>query len=209
MMTLFVTIVAGLLILVEQTPSPAPTAQHLFETGQYARLLERIDQEADAPPEALYLAVQAALRLEPPDREAARKACQRLEGEGDETRAWTFIARSAASVIDHAGDAALASAERAAAIAPSDVFAHYQLGLAHGEKRAWPAAAAAFEKTAAIGPTFAYAHYYAGMAHYQLKRFDRMSASFERFLKLAPQAPERPAVETLLKTMRGRQTLHI
>ena len=81
---------------------------------------------------------------------------------------------------------------------------HYQLGMAHAEKRAWPSAAAAFEKATTLDPTFAYAHYYAGMSSYQSKRLDKMAASFERFLKLGPQAPERPAVEALMKTIRGR-----
>jgi len=198
-------IIAGHLLLAAQTQAPAPpSAQKLFETGQYDQLLERVTADADAPPDALYLAGQAALRLEPPDRDAAKKACARLEGAGDETSAWTFIARSAAHLIDHAADPALAAAERAVELAPSEAYAHYQLGLAQGEKRAWANAAAAFEKAATLAPSFAYADYYAGMSYYQVKRLDRMSAFFERFLKLAPQAPERPAVEALLKTMRGR-----
>jgi tetratricopeptide (TPR) repeat protein len=205
MTSILLSIVAGHLILVAQAQAPAqPSAQKLFEMGQYDQLLERVATDADAPPDALYLAGQAALKLEPPDRDAARKACQRLEGEGDETRAWTFVARSAAHLIDHAADPALAAAERAVELAPSEMFAHYQLGLAYGEKRAWADAAAAFEKASTLDPSFAYAHYYAGMSYYQVKRLDRMSAFFERFLKLAPQSPERPAVETLLRTMRGR-----
>jgi tetratricopeptide (TPR) repeat protein len=208
MTSLLLPVVAGHLFMatmaaVTQAPAP-PSAQKLFETGQYDQLLGRLAQDAGAPPDALYLAGQAALKLEPPDRGAARKACERLEGDGDETRAWTFVARSAAHLIDHAADPALAAAERAVEVAPAEMFAHYQLGLAHGEKRAWANAAVAFEKAATLDPTFAYAHYYAGMSYYQLKRLDRMSAFFERFLKLAPQAPERPAVEALLKTLRGR-----
>ena len=189
-----------------QVPVPPPSAQKLFESGQYEALLERsgVVQDEAAPPDALYLAGQAALKLEPPDRDAARTAYARLEGEGDETRAWTFIARSAAHLIDHDADPALAAAQQAVAIAPDEMFAHYQLGLAQGEKRAWANAAAAFEKATTLEPTFAYAHYYAGMSYYQVKRLDKMSAFFERFLKLAPQAPERPAVEAIMRTMRGR-----
>lgn len=205
MTSVLLPIVAGHLCLVALAQAPAPpSAQNLFETGQYDQLLERIATDTDAAPDTLFLAGQAALKLEPPNRDAARQAYTRLEGEGDETRAWTFVARSAAHLIDHAADPALAAAERAVELAPSEMFAHYQLGLANGEKRAWANAAAAFERAATLDPTFAYAHYYAGMSYYQVRRLDRMSAFFERFLKLAPHAPERPAVETLLKTMRGR-----
>ena len=42
------------------------------------------------------------------------------------------------------------------------------------------------------------------MANYQVKRVDRMANAFERFVKLAPQAPERPAVEALLRSIRGK-----
>ena len=40
----------------------------------------------------------------------------------------------------------------------------------------------------------AYAHYMAGMSFYKAKRVDKMAVYFENFLKLAPEAPERPAV---------------
>ena len=208
MTPVLLSIIVGHLFLATQAqvPVPPPSAQKLFESGQYEALLEQSAVATDeaAPPDALYLAGQAALKLEPPDRDAARTAYARLEGEGDETRAWTFIARSAALLIDHDADPALAAAQQAVAIAPDEMFARYQLGLAQGEKRAWADAAAAFEKATTLEPTFAYAHYYAGMSYYQVKRLDKMSAFFERFLKLAPQAPERPAVEAIMRTMRGR-----
>jgi hypothetical protein len=51
----------------------------------------------------------------------------------------------------------------------------------------------------------AYAHYYAGMAYNKAKRVDLMATHFERFLKLAPAAPERPVVESVMRTVRGRR----
>ena len=50
----------------------------------------------------------------------------------------------------------------------------------------------------------AYAHYEAGMAYYKAKRVDKMAVYFENFLKLAPAAPERPAVLSIMKTVRGK-----
>jgi hypothetical protein len=42
------------------------------------------------------------------------------------------------------------------------------------------------------------------MNYYEAKRVDRMATYFENFLKLAPNAPERPAVESIMRTVRGR-----
>ena len=51
----------------------------------------------------------------------------------------------------------------------------------------------------------AYAHYYAGLSYYQAERIDLMAAFFESFLKLAPDAPERAQVESIMRTIRGRR----
>ena len=67
-----------------------------------------------------------------------------------------------------------------------------------------PAAADAFAKATEANPQMAYAHYRAGMNFYEAKRVDRMAQYFENFLRLAPNAPERPAVESIMRTVRGR-----
>ena len=82
--------------------------------------------------------------------------------------------------------------------------AHYQLGLVESAQDKQAPAAEAFAKAAALDPQMAYAHYEAGMAYYKIKRVDRMAVYFENFLKLAPNAPEAPAVKSIMKTVRGR-----
>lgn len=203
-MTFLVPFVAAHLLLAHAGAPQPPSVQKLFEAGQYGELIQQVATDEAPSPEALYLAGQAALKLEPPDREAAKNAYARLAGAGDDNAAWTAIARSATALVDRAGNEALAAATQAVTLAPGQMFAQYQLGLAYGETRDWANAATAFEKATTLNPTFAYAHYYAGMASYQIKRVDKMAVSFERFLKLAPQAPERPAVEALLRSIRGR-----
>jgi hypothetical protein len=42
------------------------------------------------------------------------------------------------------------------------------------------------------------------MAFYKSKMVDRMAVYFENFLKLAPDAPEAPAVSSIMRTVRGR-----
>ena len=51
----------------------------------------------------------------------------------------------------------------------------------------------------------AYAHYYAGHSYYETGRIDLMASFFESFLKLAPDAPERTSVESIMRTVRGRR----
>jgi tetratricopeptide (TPR) repeat protein len=194
----------AMVLVVQLTFPPAapqqPATQQLFESGQYDELIQRVADAHDPSPAEIYLMGQSALKLAPPDREAAKLAYARLE-RGDE-HAWTFIARSATALVDHAADEALGAAKQAVGMGPDQMFAHYQLGLAQAEKRAWTNAAAAFEKATTLDPTFAYAHYYAGLAYYQTKRVDKMAVLFERFLKLAPEAPEASAVQTIMRSIR-------
>ena len=65
-------------------------------------------------------------------------------------------------------------------------------------------AAEAFAKAAELNPQVACAHYDAGMAFYKIKRVDRMAVYFENFVKLAPNAPEKAAVQSIMRTVRGR-----
>ena len=81
--------------------------------------------------------------------------------------------------------------------------ARFQLGLVESARNNQQQAADAFAKAAELDPQMAYAHYEAGMAFYKAKKVDRMAVYFENFLKLAPNAPERPAVQSIMKTVRG------
>jgi tetratricopeptide (TPR) repeat protein len=96
------------------------------------------------------------------------------------------------------------NARKAVAVSPQNFGAQYQLGLALAAAKDFPGSAAAFEQAAKINPSFAYAHYYAGMARYSARQVDRMAAHFKTFAKLAPMAPERPAVENIMRTLGGR-----
>jgi tetratricopeptide (TPR) repeat protein len=99
---------------------------------------------------------------------------------------------------------ALESANRAVSIASNMPEAHYQLGLVLAKLQRWREAAAAFDRASELNPSLAYAHYYGGLMHYRANRPDRMAIHFEQFLKLAPEAPERPEVNQIMRTVRGR-----
>ena len=177
-----------------------PTIQKLYEAGQYAPLLERVAATEDPAREDVYLAGQASRRLDPPDEVQARNWFARLGGE--DTDFWTFVGRSAIALVDDDARQALADARQAVALAPKDFYAQYHLGVTLAETKDYAGAAPVLDKAASMNPMFAYTYYYAALSHYQVKRVDRMANNFERFLKLAPDAPERPAIQALMRSIR-------
>ena len=172
--------------------------QH-FDAGRYSETIQAIP--ADAGDDMKYLAAQAHLRLH---QQGEAKALFAQLGGGDENNAWTFVGRAAAAQVD--GDAAgsEAAARRAVEMNGELAEAHYQLGQSLYATSNWAGAAEAFAHTPQMAPGNAYAHYYAGQSFYRAKRMDRMAQHFEYFLKLAPDAPERPQVEAVMRTVRGR-----
>jgi len=167
----------------------------LFEAGKYPEVIARIP--ASAPPDAQYVKGLAHLKLNQAD--AAKEAFGRLDG-----GAWKSVGQSAIAMADGDQDAALAAAKSAVSENPGLAEAQYQLGSVLEARNERPAAADAFVKATEANPQMAYAHYHAGMNFYEARRVDRMAVYFENFLKLAPNAPERPAVESIMRTVRGR-----
>jgi tetratricopeptide (TPR) repeat protein len=192
--------VATLMSLPSALAQVKPSVQGLFEAGQYDQALQAIADQREAGAADGYLAAQIFLKRGQPDD--AKRELSRLTDQND--RVWSAIAESAHAMIDDDGQGALKAAERAAAMDSNHFFALYQLGLVKAVREDWPGAAEAFERGSQIEPSFAYAHYYAGLAYSKIKRADRTAAHFEMFLKLAPKAPERPAVESIMRTLRGR-----
>jgi len=169
----------------------------LFESGKYQAVVEQTRN--DAPPDGQYVKGLAHLKLNQSDQ--AKAAFGRLEGAGD---AWRSVGQSAVALIDGNQGAALEAARAAVARDAGLASAQYQLGLVLEARGESPAAADAFARAAEANPQMAYAHYGAGMNFYKAKRVDRMAVYFENFLKLAPNAPERPAVESIMRTLRGK-----
>ena len=186
-----------LLLAAAARPTAQDDARKLFESGKYQAVIERTAQ--DDSPGAQYLKGLAHLKLKQPDE--AKESFRRLD-RADE--AWKAVGESAVALVDgnHDGalDAARAAVERNAGLAE----AQYQLGVVLEARGDRPAAADAFVKATQANPQMAYAHFYAAMNFYEAKRVDRMATYFENFLKLAPNAPERPAVESIMRTVRGR-----
>jgi tetratricopeptide (TPR) repeat protein len=177
-----------------------PSARQLFEAGQYDQALHAISEQREAQAVDTYLAAQILLKLNQPDN--AKAELSRLMSDGDGT--WKLVAESERARIDDDADHALELAQRAVALDADRFHVQYQLGLAKAERNDWAGAAEAFERASQLDPTFAYAHYYAGLAYSKVRRADRTATHFETFLKMAPKAPERLAVESIMRTLRGR-----
>jgi tetratricopeptide (TPR) repeat protein len=200
-------------------------AQRQFEAGQYRPALAAIDEARKtgaAGTAETFLAAQAWLRLNDPQH--AKDEFTRMAASDDP--AVKLAAQSASALIDNqldravtlatqavgavtartsteAGSTAPAPDSPAVAYRHDDFYAFYQLGLVRTRQEDWTGAADAFARAGQIDPMFAYAHYYAGSAYSRLKRPDQVAVQFEQFLKLAPNAPERSAVMSIMRTLRG------
>lgn len=170
-----------------------------FEAGHYQQVVEATPP--DAPPPVLYTVAQSHQKLGANDQaiEVFRRLAELPEGD-----AWRFIGQSGQQLLEDQLDASAESAQRAVETNPELPEAHFQLGLVRAKQQNWREAAAAFDRAVEIDPSLAYGHYYGGLMYYRAKQPDRMAIMFERFLKLAPEAPERPEVMQIMKTVRGR-----
>ena len=191
-------LLGGAALLAQDAPSP----QQLFEAGQNDRAIQAIAQQrtsgAGGPTEA-YLAGQILLKGNQTDN--ARREFETLaQSDG----AWKLIGESALASLAGDNARALEAATQAVKSSPDQFEAQYQLGTVKARLGDWTGSAEALERATQINPAFAYAHYHAGQAFSRINRVDRAAEHFERFLKLAPAAPERAAVESVMRTLRGR-----
>jgi tetratricopeptide (TPR) repeat protein len=176
--------------------------RQLFDAGRYQEVVRASETPAaaDSAARLQYLAAQSYGKLS--DADGARRTYQRLADGG--ASPWASIGRSALQLMDKQFDPAMASVDQAVAAMPSLPEAHYQRGLVLMARNDYGNAVDAFTKATTLDPNFAAAYYYAGLANYRVKRLDLMTSNFSTFVKLAPNAPERPEVESILRTVRGR-----
>jgi tetratricopeptide (TPR) repeat protein len=177
-------------------------AQTLYESGQDREIVNRVAAlpSGGAGSEDVWFAGHSDLRLGRRDEAAA--LFMRLN-ETSPNEAFRVAAQIELAILSGDG-AAIDSARAAAAAFPSDPFVQYELGAAHAARNDFAAAAQAFDASFAAAPRFAYAYYEAGLAYERVGRLDLTVVRFENFLRLAPGAPERPQVEAILRTARGR-----
>lgn len=175
------------------------SVQKLLERGMFEQAVQRADGDRENP-ESTYLAAQAAARMN--DNGRAGQEYNRLRETGDDS--WKAIGESGARLTEGDLNGAMESATRAVAANDSNPYAHYQVGTVASRQGNHEQALAEFSRAAEIKPDLAYAHYYAGSSAQRVKQIPKMSEHFEAFVRLAPDAPERTAVQALLRTLRPR-----
>jgi tetratricopeptide (TPR) repeat protein len=193
------TVAALYLSLAANGAAQQVTVQTLFERGAFGDAVQQAERERDNV-ESTYLAAQAFVKMNEPGRAAEQYA--RLRDAGDD--AWKAIGESGALLSEGNMNGALAAAERAVAANGDNPYAHYQVGTVSSRQNNFTRAAEEFTRAAELKPDLAYAHYYAGLAYQRIKNVPKMSEHFEAFMRLAPEAPERAAVASILRTLRGR-----
>ena len=190
----------AMLLAITMVPAAQDASpQKLFESGKYQEAIDSVKNRSDASPEDVYVRALAHRKLNQNDD--AKEAFGALAGRDG---AWKEIGNSGTAMIEGNLDNAAAAARKAVDADGNSSEARFQLGLVESARNNQQQAADAFARAAELNPQMAYAHYEAGMAFYKAKKVDRMAVYFENFLKLAPNAPERPAVQSIMKTIRGR-----
>ena len=201
---LAIIVLAAAGLLGAQTPQTLPEVRRLYEAGKYRDTVTAVDQAAaaaeDTTPRLVYLKALSEQKLDNDD--GARESYRRLADMAHP--AWSAIGRSALATMAKDFDEAKTAANEGVEQGGSLPEAYYQRGIVLAFRREFPDAARDFDTATMLDSSFAAAHYYGGLAEYRAKRLDRMAAHFEAFLKLAPNAPERPEVDSIMRTVRGR-----
>jgi tetratricopeptide (TPR) repeat protein len=182
----------------------ASSIQALYESGEDREIVDRVKNTVpnDATGTDRWFAAQSQLRLGL--RNDAIDDLTALTQPGGDP-AVQVAAKLAIGRLTN-DEATLNQARAAAAAYPESLFVQYELGLSYAVRNDFASAARIFDACIATAPAFAYAYYQSALAYQHLDRPDIMANRFDRFVRLAPNAPERPEVESVLRTIAaGRQ----
>jgi len=181
------------------TPAPSVAVQALYESGADREIVSRVK---NGVPDSVtsgdrWFAAQSQLRLGLRD-----DALEELSALSQSASDPAVQVASQLAIGRLTNDEGLLDRARAAAIGYSDSpFVQYELGLSYAVRNDFATAARIFDACIATAPTFAYAYYQSALAYQRLDRADVMANRFDQFVRLAPNAPERPEVESVLRTI--------
>ena len=188
--------VAVVMAVTSTVASAQSESQKLFEAGNYGAVVERGSSGA---PEDIYLAGLAHFKAG--NNDGAGGEFRRLQEQGDE--GWKSIGASAAAMAGGDGGGAVEAGRRATEQAGDNPYAHYQLGISALSAGDVDTAASELERATQLKPDFAYAHYYAGQAFQKQRNISKAGEHYQYFLRLAPDSPDRAAIQAIVRSMRG------
>lgn len=188
-----IALLSGVVVAADQENS----VQKLIERGALDEAVARAGEEGGNP-ESTYLAAFALTKKN--DSGGAEERYAQLSQQGDES--WKAIGEAGARLLARDVDGAMDAATRAVAANDGNPYAHYQLAIVATRKDNWPRALAEFQKAIELKPDFAYAHYFAGQAAQRVRQTPKAVEHYTAFVRLAPDAPERTAVQSLLRSLR-------
>lgn len=172
-----------------------PEVQRLFQSGSYEQAAEAAE---GGDPASTYLAAQSLLKLNRMDGVASAFAKLR----GSDQPAWRLLGESGDALAANDAGRAIALARQATEADGNNPFAFYQLGISASKAGDWGTATPAFNKSIELKPDLAYAHYYGALAAQRQRQLPKAAEHFDAFLRLAPDAPERQAVQAIMRTLK-------
>ena len=185
-------------LLVVSTAASAgqkPEVQRLFQSGSFD---EAVQAAQNGDPATLYVAAQAMVKGEQVDR--AREQFAQLKN--TDNQGWKLVAESGEALLTGDSARAVTLARQATEASGDNAFAFYQLGVSASRANDWGTATTAFGRALELKPDFAYAHYYSALAHQRQRQLPAAAEHFSAFLRLAPDAPERQAVQAIMRTLK-------
>jgi len=171
-----------------------PEVQRLFQSGDYEQAVEAA---RDGDPASTYLAAQSLLKMDRSEQAVAEFA--KLRGNDG---VWRLIGESGEALAANDAGRAIELARNATDADGGNPFAFYQLGLSASKAGDWGTAVSALSRAVELKPDFAYAHYYAALASQRQRHLPKAAQHFEAFLRLAPEAPERQAVQAIMRSLK-------
>ena len=178
-----------------QAADQRPDVQRLYQSGAYDAV---VDAARGADPASIYFAAQALLKLDRTEQAVAEFTRLRQS----DRPAWRLLGESGAALAANNAGGAVELGRKATEADGDNPFAFYQLGLAASKASDWGTAASAFTKAISLKPDLAYAHYYAALVHQRQRQLPQAAEHFDAFLRLAPEAPERQAVQAIMRSLK-------
>ncbi len=178
--------------------APPSSTQALFESGRDDEVVSRATSPA-VRPEDVWFGAQSLLRTG--QRAEATEQFRRLRDTA-ESDAFRRAAEVALARLSGQPDA-VQIAQAASGEFSGEAFVQFEAGITFALQGDVAAGAQAFDAAISASPTLACAYYQAGLAYSRLNRPDLTVARFEAFVRLAPSAPERAQVDSILRTARG------